>query len=60
MGLLLQFHDLIVLSLSWLVSADEAIELDEMKSLKNDMSGLEGEPLHSSARPKDIASLNIT
>jgi len=30
-----------------------------MRSLTSDVNGLEGEPLHSSALPKDIASLNI-
>ena len=30
-----------------------------MKSLTSNVNGLEGKPLHSSALPKDIASLNI-
>ena len=59
-GLLIQFHTLIVLFLCWLVGADKIVELDdEMKSLTSDVNGLEGEPLQSSACPKDIASLNV-
>ena len=59
-GLLIQFHTLIVLFLRWLLGADKLVEPDdEMKSLTSDVNGLEGEPRQSSARPKDIASLNI-
>jgi len=58
--LLVQVHTLIVLFISWSVGADKVVESDdEMKSLTSDVNGLEGEPLQSSALPKDIASLNI-
>ena len=58
--LLIQFHTLIVLLLSWPVGADKVVEpYDEMKSLTSDVNSLEREPLHSSARPNDIASLNV-
>ena len=58
--LLIQVQSLIVLFIGWSVGADKVVELDdEMKSLTSDMNGLEGEPLQSSALPKDIASLNI-
>ena len=58
--LLIQFHPLIVLFLCWPVGADKVVEPDdEMKSLTSDVNGLEGEPLQSSARPKDIASLSV-
>ena len=60
MGLLIQFHTLIVLFLWWLVGVDKVVEPDdEMKSLTSDVNGLEGEPLQSSACPKDIAGLNV-
>ena len=59
-GLLIQFHTLIVLFLRWLQGADKLVEPDdEMESLTSDVNGLEGKPLQSSARPKDIASLNM-
>ena len=59
-GLLIQFHTLIVLFLCWLVGADKVIEPDdEMKSLTSDVNGLEGEPLQSSACPNDVAGLNV-
>ena len=58
--LLIQFSTLIVLFLCWPVGADKVVEsYDQMKSLMSDVNGLEGEPLHSSARPNDIASLNV-
>src|SRR5258706_12365545 len=58
--LLIQFHTLIVLFLCWPVGADKVVEpYDEMRSLMSDVNSLEGEPLHSSARPNDIASLNV-
>ena len=58
--LLIQFHTLIVLFLCWLVRTDEVVEPDdEMESLTSDVNTLEGEPLQSSARPKDIAGLNV-
>ena len=58
--LLIQFHTLIKLILCWPFRTDKVVEPDdEMKGLASDVNGLEGEPLHSSARPKDIASLNI-
>src|SRR5258706_10464124 len=58
--LLIQFHTLIVLFLCWPVGADKVVEpYDEMKCLMSDVDSLEGEPLHSSARPDDIASLNV-
>jgi len=54
-----QFHTLIVLFLCWPVGADKIVEQDdEMKRLTSDANDLEGEPLQSSALPKDIASLN--
>jgi len=60
LNLLIQIHTLIVLFICWSVRADKVVELDdEMKRLTSDVNGLEGEPLHSSALPKDIASLNI-
>ena len=60
LGLLIQFHTLIVLFLCWLQGADKLVEPDdEMESLTSDVNGLEGKPLHSSARLKDIASLNM-
>jgi len=60
MDLLIQFHTLIVLFLCWPVGVDRVVEKDnEMESLTSDVIGLEGEPLQSSARPKDIASLNV-
>ena len=60
MELLIQFHTLIVLFLCWPVGADRVVEQDdEMKSLTSDVNDLKGEPLQSSARPKDIASLNV-
>ena len=59
-GLLIQFHTLIVLFLCWLVGADKVVEPDdEMKSLTSDVNSLEGEPLQSSACPKDVAGLNV-
>ena len=59
-GLLIQFHTLIVLFLCWLVGTYEVVEPDdEVKSLTGNVNGLEGEPLQSSARPKDIAGLNV-
>ena len=59
-GLLIQFHTLIVLFLCWIIGADKVVEPDdEMKSLTGNVNGLEGEPLQSSARPKDIAGLNV-
>ena len=59
MDLLIRFHTLIVLILCWPVVADKVVEQDDkMKSLTSDANGLEGEPLQSSARPKDIAGLN--
>jgi len=58
--LLIQVHTLIVLFIFWSVGADKVVESDdEMKGLTSDVNCLEGEPLHSSALPKDIASLNI-
>ena len=58
--ILIQFHTFIVLFLCWPVGADKVVEpYDEMKSLTSDVNSLEGEPLHSSARPNDIASLNV-
>ena len=58
--LLIQVHSLIVLFIGWSVGADKVVELDgEMKSLTSDVNRLEGEPLQSSALPKDITSLNI-
>jgi hypothetical protein len=58
--LLIQFHTLIVLFFCWPIGADRVVEPDdEMKSLASDVNSLEGEPLHSSARPNDIASLNV-
>ena len=58
--LLIQFQALIVLVVCWPVGADKIVEPDdEMKSLTSDVNGLEGEPLHSSARPNDITSLNV-
>ena len=60
LDLLIQVHTLIVLFICWSLGADKVVESDdEMKSLTSDVDGLEGEPLHSSALPKDIASLNI-
>ena len=59
-GLLIQFHTLIVLFLCWLVGAYKVVEPDDkMKSLTGNVNGLEGEPIQSSARPKDIAGLNV-
>jgi len=58
--LLIQLHTLIVLLICWPIGADKVVESDdEMKRLASDVNGLEGEPLHSSACPKDIASLNV-
>ena len=58
--LLIQVHALVVLFIGWSVRADRVIELnDEMKSLTSDVNGLEGEPPHSPALPKDISSLNV-
>src|SRR5258706_12067863 len=58
--LLIQFHTLIVLFLCWPVGADKVVEpYDEMRSLMSDVNSLEGEPLHSSACPNDIAGLNV-
>ena len=58
--LLIQVHSLIVLFIGWSVRADRVIESnDEVKSLTSYVNGLEGEPLHSSALPKDISSLNV-
>ena len=58
--LLIQFHTLIALFLCWPVGADKLVEpYDKMKSLTSDVNSLEREPLHSSARPNDIASLNV-
>ena len=58
--LLIQLHTFIVLFLCWPVGADKIVEsYDEMKRLTSDVNSLKGEPLHSSARPKDIASLNV-
>ena len=57
---LIQVHTLIVLFICWPVRADKVVEPNnEMKSLASDVNGLEGEPLHPSALPKDIASLNV-
>ena len=40
-GLLIQFHALIVLFLYWVVGPDEVVEPDdEMKSLTSDVDGL--------------------
>ena len=59
-GLLIQFHTLVVLFLCWLVGANKVVEPDdEMESLTGDVNGLEGEPLQSSACPKDVAGLNV-
>ena len=58
--LLIHFHALVVLVLCWLVGADKVVEPDdEMKSLTGDVNGLEGEPLQSSACPKDVTGLNV-
>jgi hypothetical protein len=58
--LLIQVHTLIVLFICWSVGLDEVVESDdEMKCLTSDVNGLEREPLHSSAFPKYISSLNI-
>ena len=60
MDLLIQSHTLIVLFLCWPVGADKVVEADdEVKSLTSDVNGLEGEPLQSFARLKDIASMNV-
>ena len=59
--LLIQLHALIILFICWPVRTDEVVEADnEMKSLASDVNGLEGEPFHPSACPKDISSLNVT
>ena len=59
-GLLIQFHTFIVLFLCWIIGANKVVEPDdEMKSLTGNVNGLEGEPLQSSACPKDIAGLNV-
>jgi len=58
--LLIQLHTFIVLFVCWPLGADGVVEPDdEVKSLASDVNSLEGEPLDSSARPNDIASLDV-